>query len=214
MRKNFDGSLYLVIERSMIQKPFEDFLIEALQGGVTAVQLREKSGSTRDYIELAKRTLKILKPFQVSLLINDRVDVALAAQAHGVHLGQDDFPFSEARQILGKESIIGVTIESEEQVPALENEDIDYWGVSSVFPTETKKDISHVWGLEGLTRLRQKTSRTLIAIGGITIGNSQQVLQSGADGIAVVSAICRSEDPYKAAHDLSQTLRLARGSHE
>lgn len=182
----------------------EEVVLAAVRGGVKAVQLREKALSIREFIEEARRVKEILRPFDIPLLINDRVDVALAVEADGVHLGQEDMPWQMARKILGKEAIIGLSVEEWEDVLKAEEADVDYLGVSPVFATPTKRDTKGVWGLEGLKRIRSVSRHRLVAIGGLNAENAASVIEAGADAIAVVSAICAAADPFKAARSLGE----------
>ncbi len=149
------------------------------------------------------------------MIINDRVDVALASGADGVHLGQRDLPVREARRLLGRDAIIGLSVETPAQALDAESLDVDYLGVSPIFSTPTKPDAGAPWGLEGLRSLRARTRRVLVAIGGIDASNAESVLAAGADGLAVVSAICASADPEAAARRLRNVVdrfRMGQGT--
>ncbi len=211
MKRNIDWSLYLVTDE-MLSKPrtIDEVVRLAVQGGVTAVQLREKNSSTRQFIERAQQLLEFLKPFRIPLIINDRVDVALAVNADGVHIGQSDMPYELTRRLLGSEKIIGLSVETIEQVREAEHLDVDYLGVSPVFATPTKTDVLTQWGLEGLKKLRAITNKKLVAIGGINRTNAAEVIRAGADGIAVVSAICSAEKPEEAARELKTIIQQER----
>jgi len=199
--------LYLVTDRSLsLGRPLEEIVDAAVRGGVSAVQLREKTASTAEFISLALRLHAGLKPKRIPLIINDRVDVALVAGADGVHLGQDDMPYGEARRLLGPRAIIGLSVETEDQALEAERLDVDYLGVSPIFPTPTKTDTKTPWGLEGLRRLRERSRHSLIAIGGVNATNARQVIEAGADGLAVVSAICSALDPERAARSLRDII--------
>ena len=205
MKKQFDPRLYLVTDRTLMRgRTLEAVITAAVAGGVTAVQLREKTCCTREFVLLARRLKKILTPLKTALIINDRLDIVLAADADGLHLGQDDLPLSDARRLLGTDKIIGLSLENLQQLqdPALTQ--ADYLGASPIFLTSTKSDTKGAWGLDGLRQLRQQTSLPIVAIGGIHQGNAAQVLAAGADGIAVVSAICGAPDIHAAAHQLRQ----------
>lgn len=203
MKDSCDFRLYLVTDRALsLGRPLEWVVKAALRGGVTAVQLREKACSVDEFVELARRMMDILQPFGAPLIINDRVDVALEVGAAGVHLGQGDMDPGEARNRLGRDAVVGLSVEADEQADTAEKLDIDYLGVSPIFPTPTKTDLKTAWGLEGLRRLRPRSRHRLIAIGGINSGNAADVIRAGADGIAVVSAICSAQDPEAAAREL------------
>lgn len=209
--KAIDWSLYLVLERSMIKgRSLEEFLVEAVLNGVGVVQLREKESSAREFLEIARVVRDILAPYKVPLLINDRLDVAVASGAHGVHLGQSDMPYREARKMLGGKAIIGLTVSTMDEVRLCEDFDVDYLGVSAIFPTPTKSDVKHIIGLEGLKKMRKISRHTLIGIGGINAGNAGEVIKAGADGIAVVSAICASTNPAKSAAELSSIIKKSK----
>lgn len=201
------GRLYLVTDRSLtLGRPLEQVVARAVQGGVSAVQLREKEAATRSFVEAARQMKALLAPYGVPLLINDRVDVALAVGAAGVHIGQEDLPYPLARRLLGPQAIIGLSVETEAQVVAAEAYDVAYLGVSPIFPTPTKKDTHGSWGLTGLARVRRLSRHSLVAIGGLNVGNAAAAITAGADSIAVVSAICSAEDPREAAAELSAAV--------
>jgi thiamine-phosphate pyrophosphorylase len=209
----FDFGLMLVTDRRLAGgRPLEDIVEAAVRGGVTAVQLRDKESPTRESLELARRLLARLDRAGLPLIVNDRADIALAAGAAGVHLGQDDLPVREARRLLGPGAIIGLSIETPEQAAAAEAWDVSYLGVSPVYATPTKTDTKPPWGLDGIRRLRALTRRTLVAIGGIHAGNAADVLAAGADGLAVVSAICAAPDPEAAARRLREIVDAARAA--
>ena len=206
----FDWSLYLVTDRRMIgQRSLADVVAAAVRGGVTAVQLREKECGTREFIKLARALKAVLVPLGVPLIVNDRADVALAACADGVHVGQSDMDCRDARRLLGPSAAIGLSVENLDQVETAPPE-ADYLGVSPVFSTATKTDTAPEWGLAGLAALRRATRRPLVAIGGIHSGNAASVIRAGADGIAVVSAICAAADPELAARTLRREIGLGR----
>ncbi len=210
--KKIDLSLYLVTDRRMLKGlTLTELVGKAINGGVSVVQLREKDSSSREFYELALALKKIM-PGDVPLIINDRVDIALAAGADGVHLGQSDLPVKIARELLGPEAIIGLSVENLEQLEEARNLPVDYLAISPVFPTPTKTDFSSpaAWGLEGLGQARSLTNLPLVAIGGINEENAAEVVGAGADGLAVVSAICASPDPEQAARALKEKIEQAR----
>ena len=207
MKPRADWRLYLVTDRSLIgNRSLDDVVLEAVRGGVTAVQLREKECSTRDFVAWARRLSAILRPLSIPLLINDRVDVALAAGVAGVHIGQSDMDYSDARRLLGPDALIGLSVETPQQAHAAESWDCDYLGVGPIFPTATKSDAAPAWGLAALRELRRVSKHQLVAIGGIGRGNARQVIAAGADGLAVVSAICAAADPCAAAAGLRRAI--------
>lgn len=194
--------LYLVTDQACLRgRNLTDVVLAAVQGGVSCVQLREKQGSTRDFVALAQALQSALKPFAVPLVINDRIDVALACGAAGVHLGQSDMPVAMARQMLGPDVFIGLSVETPADVQRAQLESVDYLGVSPIYPTPTKQDTAPPWGLDGLRQVRGMTELPLVAIGGIHLQTAAPVLASGADGLAVVSALCGADDPKAVAQD-------------
>jgi thiamine-phosphate pyrophosphorylase len=207
-----DYSLYLVTDRELSRcRTTVDIVREAVAGGVTCVQLREKNGGTRKFIEEARALLTLLRPLGVPLIINDRVDVALAAGADGVHLGQQDMPISDARRLAPPGWIIGVSAESLADAIRAEKEGADYIGASPVFATPTKTDTAPPLGLEGLRTIRAAVKIPLVAIGGIQLKNAQNVIRAGADGLAVVSAIVAADSPRAAAAALRREIDAANG---
>ncbi|WP_411821604.1 thiamine phosphate synthase [Leptospira sp. 'Mane'] len=196
---------YLVTDRGLcLFHTLETIIANSVSGGVKLVQLREKDSNTKDFINLAIRIKTLLKGTNIPLLINDRIDVALAAEAEGIHIGQSDMPPILARKILGDSAIIGLSVESMEDFENIPPEaKIDYLGVSPIFSTSTKTDTKSPWGIEGLKLLRSKTDLPLVAIGGIGEINAKQVIEAGADSLAVVSFLCSAEYPEKRAKFLS-----------
>jgi len=199
--------LYLVTNRMLCgQRTVEEVVFMALQGGATCIQLREKNASTRDFVEEAQRIKAVMAPFRALLIINDRIDVALAVGADGVHIGQQDMPCEIVRKLMGPRALIGLSVETWEDLERAAMLDADYLGVSPVFETPTKTDTKGHWGLEGLRRIRTATRLPLVAIGGLNTANAADVIRAGADSIAVVSAICAADDPYQAARELSAII--------
>jgi thiamine-phosphate pyrophosphorylase len=188
-----------------------DIVREAVMGGVTCVQLREKSATTREFIREAISLQPLLKQHKVPLIINDRLDVALAVGADGVHLGQQDMPLTMARAIVADRMIIGVSAESVADARAAEREGADYIGVSPIYDTPTKSDTAAALGLEGLVEIRRTVGIPLVGIGGLGRDNAAAVIRNGADGIAVVSAIVSAGDPRAAAGELLGVIEGARG---
>jgi len=203
----FDLSLYLVTDRPLsLGRNMEWIVEEAVKGGVTMVQLREKECSTREFIDLAKRLKYKLAPYQVPLIINDRVDVALAADADGIHIGQSDMPYDLARRLLGRYKIIGLSVENMDQVYEANRFEVDYIGISPVFSTPTKTDTATPFGLEGIRQVMAISKHPAVGIGGINGENASAIMQAGANGIAVVSAICSANNPREAAFALKNKL--------
>jgi thiamine-phosphate pyrophosphorylase len=211
MKPAVDWSLYLVTDRPLLGgRSLEGVVEAAVRGGVTVVQLREKDCSTRDYLDLGWHLKKLLEPFGVPLIIDDRVDVALVVGASGVHIGQSDMPYHEARRLLGPDAIVGLTVDTFDDAFEAATWDVDYLGISPVFETPTKTDTGPAWGLEGVKRLRRASQHVLIGIGGINAANAGGVIRAGADGVAVVSALCAAPDPREAARELAAAVAEAR----
>jgi len=199
--------VYLVTDRGLCRnRTLADVVLQAVQGGVAYVQLREKDISTRLFVEEAIAIKKILKPHSVPLIINDRIDVALACDAEGVHIGQDDMPYTIARKLMGTKAIIGLSVEDWKDVEECQKLDVDYIGVSPIFTTPTKTDTKGAWGLDGLAKIKTFSRHPLVAIGGISEANATDVIAAGADCIAVVSAICAASDPAAAALNLKNII--------
>ena len=188
--KRFNLRLYLVTDEHCLPpgRNFFDAVEEALQAGVTLVQYREKNGQGKGMLEKARKLIALCHKYNVPLLVNDRLDIALLSGADGVHLGQDDIPVAEARRLAGEGFLIGATAHNVEEALAAEAAGADYLGCGAVFATHTKKDTVPL-GLDGLQAIRQAVRIPIAGIAGITTENYQQVLATGADGVAVVSAI-------------------------
>lgn len=206
---NFDLGLYLVTDRSLSKgRPIEWIVEEAVKGGVTMVQLREKNCSTHDFVQLAVKIKQILTPYKVPLIINDRLDVVLAADADGLHIGQSDMPYRKAREILGYNKIIGLSVETIQQAKEANGLDVDYIGISPVFTTGTKTDINTPLGLDGIQKISSFTKHPMVGIGGIHAGNAKAVIDAGANGVAVVSAIVSAINPAEASQIIKQQIAL------
>jgi len=200
---SIDWSLYLVTDRTVVgNRSLIVAVEEALKGGVTVVQYREKHASTRVMLEEALALSRLCRSYNVPFLVNDRIDIALAVDADGVHLGQDDMPPAIARRILGSEKIIGLTVHNEEELVEAESQKVDYLSFAPVFATSTKPDHKTPLGIEGVAQLASKVSLPCVAIGGIKEHHVEMLAQTGIDGICVVSAILGSENPEKSARRL------------
>lgn len=199
--------LYLVTDRALsLGRDLEWVVGEAVKGGVSMVQLREKDMDTRGFIDLGSRLLRLLRPLGVPLIINDRVDVALAVDTDGVHIGQSDMPYETARRLLGPDKIIGLSVENMDELRQAESLDVDYVAVSPVYSTATKTDTAAPFGLDGLREAVRLTRHPVVAIGGMNENTAPAVFAAGADGIAVVSAICSAPDPAAASARLLSSL--------
>ena len=199
--------LYLVTDRPLsLGRDIEYIVREAVEGGATIVQLREKECPTGEFVALARRLKALLTPLGVPLIINDRVDVALAADADGVHIGQSDMPYEDARRLLGYDKIIGLSVENFEDLERANALDVDYIGISPVYGTPTKSDTAEPFGLEGLRKAVRMSVHPTVAIGGMNVGTIGEVIAAGADGVAVVSAICSAPSPREATRELREVI--------
>jgi thiamine-phosphate pyrophosphorylase len=177
-----------------------------IAGGADIIQLREKGGSTRRMIEVAKRMVAVCREAGVPLIVNDRIDVALAADADGVHLGQSDFPIPLARELLGKDKLIGGSAATLEEARICLLEGADYIGFGPVYVTGSKTDAGPVSGPAVLKQVVETIPLPIIAIGGITADNVAEVMRAGAYGVAVISAVCCQIDPGGATRALREAL--------
>lgn len=192
-------SLYLVTDGGV--KDIDGFCIkveQALRGGVTLVQLREKTATSREFYDLALRVKALTDRHKIPLIINDRLDIALAVDADGVHIGQEDLPVAVARKLLGPGKILGATAATVVDAVKAQEDGADYLGSGAVYPTGTKPGKA-ILPMETLAKIKQAVHIPVVAIGGITADNLGAVRQSGVDGVAVVSAIMDSDDPTEAA---------------
>ena len=202
-KRKINYSLYLVTDRSLSRdRSTFEIIRAAVAGGVTCVQLREKNCSTLEFIQEALTIRDFLVRKRVPLIINDRLDVAMAVAADGVHLGQSDMPLKMARDIAGTDLLIGISAESLEDAIEAAEGGADYIGVSPIYDTPTKTDTAPALGLHGLQDIRNAVDIPLVGIGGLNIENAGSAIKSGADGVAVVSAIVSADDPQSAASQL------------
>ncbi len=201
--KTIDWRLCLVADAQAAQGRYILRLIEqAVDSGVTLVQLRAKKLPTQDFLELALKTAKFLKSKNVPLIINDRTDIALACGAQGVHLGQEDLPLSYARKILGKKMRIGISVNTVKEAEEAEKGGADYLGVGPVYYTPSKRDLKTILGPSGLKVIREKVKIPILAIGGINAENARETMDCGVDGIAVISALMEAKDISEATRTL------------
>ena len=178
----------------------------AIAGGADTIQYRQKVGSTGEMIEIAKKMKRLCSEAGAMFIVNDRLDVAIAAEADGVHLGQDDFPIPLGRELLGEGRIIGGSAATMEEARKCLSEGADYVGFGPVFPTTSKDDAGPVSGIDILKQVVKTISLPIIAIGGVGAGNIPDVMRTGAHGIAVISAVCCQDDPEQATRSLYQAL--------
>lgn len=201
-------SVYLVMDLSGHEgKSALDIARAALDGGVRMIQLREKKAPLARVIEEGKTLRELCLEYGVPFLVNDRVDVALALDADGVHVGQDDLPGSEARKLLGQDKIIGISAGTMAEAEWAMAQGADYLGVGAVYSTLTKGDAGAPIGTGLISEIKQRWPHiSMVGIGGIDASNAASVIQAGADGVAVVSAIVRQSDPCSAVRQLKQEV--------
>ena len=196
--KNIDLSLYLVTDNSDDVEKFLNTIEEAIKGGVSVVQIREKTADTLEFYNLALQVKEITTKYNVPLIINDRVDVALAIDADGVHVGQSDMPCDITRKLIGEDKILGVSAATIEEAKKAERDGADYIGTGAVFPTKTKDDAPSITK-EDLKEITESINIPTVAIGGITLENASQLKDTGIAGLSVVSAIMSSDNPKKSS---------------
>jgi len=205
--KTIDWRLCLVADSEAAGSRNLIYIIrEAVDAGVTLVQLRGKNLNIRAFLDLAVQTSELLKSRNIPLIINDRLDIALACEADGVHLGQEDLPLPIARKIIGKERLIGISVNTVTEAEESESEGANYIGVGPIFYTPSKKDLRSILGFEGLKTIRNKVKIPILAIGGIKAENARGVIASGANGIAVISSIMDAKDITKATRTLLEVI--------
>ena len=205
---SFPYQLYLVIsEADCAGKNFLEVAEQAILGGVDIIQLREKNSSTSSFLQKARQLIEITEKYNIPLIINDNIEVAEKVNAAGIHVGNSDAsPVDLKQQTLIQNKMIGYSIEYLSQLENEQTSVSDYLGISPVFKTSTKTDTITEWGLGGVAKIRSLTDKPLVAIGSIHLGNAREVIQAGADCIAVVSAICSAPHPQKAAYELKNEI--------
>ncbi|MCE5264145.1 MAG: thiamine phosphate synthase [Deltaproteobacteria bacterium] len=210
IEKKMDYTLYLVTDRRWLgERSLWEGVEEAILGGATIVQLREKEVSSREFLELAQKVKAVTDRYRIPLIVNDRIDIALAAGADGVHVGPEDLTVPVARKLLGKGKIIGASAATVGEALSLQAEGADYLGVGAVFPTATKQATDQV-SLEELREIKAALRIPVVAIGGIDVGNAVPVMATGVDGVAVVSAVMARKEIREAARQLFSLVRGAK----
>ena len=203
-REDIDYSVYLVTDRrDKTDDEFLSIIEEAIIGGTSIVQLREKTASTKEFYDLALKVKEITSKYDVPLLINDRIDIALAVDCEGVHIGQDDMPAGIARKIIGNDKILGVSASTVDEAIKAEEDGADYIGSGAVFPTATKDDADSV-SKEELKNIVDSINIPVVAIGGITLENANTLKDTGIAGFSVVSAIMSADNPKEASKELKK----------
>lgn len=198
---SLDLSLYLVTDNSDDVERFLNTIEEAIKGGTTVVQIREKTAETLGFYNLALKVKDITTKYNVPLIINDRVDVALAIDADGVHVGQSDMPCDVTRKLIGEDKILGVSAATIEEARKAEKDGADYIGTGAVFPTQTKDDAPKITK-DDLKEIVESIDIPVVAIGGITLENAHELNDTGIAGLSVVSAIMSSDNPKKSSEEL------------
>ena len=199
--------MYLVTDRNVLKgRKLVEAIEESIKGGAGIVQLREKNVSSREFLNIAKAVKSITDKYDIPLIINDRLDIALAVNASGVHLGQEDIPCKKAREILGEDMIIGVSAHNLEEALKAEEDGADYIGCGAVFNTSTKKDTTNI-KIGDIKKIREHINIKMVAIGGISEKNINQLEGTGIDGVAVVSAILSKDDIKKATEELLEFIQ-------
>jgi thiamine-phosphate pyrophosphorylase len=207
-----DPTLYVVLDRTAARgRDLDDLLAAVIDGGCRMVQLREKDWPSGRLLPLARRLRERCGRTGVTFVVNDRVDLAVAVEADGVHVGQDDLPARDARPLLRAGMLLGVSTHDVEQARAARADGADYVAVGSMFATATKPDF-HLVGPALIRKLRGEIRVPLIGIGGVTHDNVAEVVRAGADGVAVISAVCAAPDPEKATRRFVELIRGVRAA--
>jgi thiamine-phosphate pyrophosphorylase len=207
-KKSIDYRLYLVTDRNVLgNRDLIQSVEEAIQGGATVVQLREKNCSSLDFYNLAVQLKEVTSKYGVPLIINDRLDIALAVKADGLHIGQEDLPLTVVKTIVGDDMIIGVSANTLEEALLAEKKGADYVGIGAVYPTDTKLDADYVT-LDDLRSIRKAISIPIVGIGGINEENVVEVMGTNIEGVAIVSAILGKQDIKHATEELLKKITI------
>lgn len=202
-----DYSLYVITDKKLGNGVIEETVRRAITGGATIVQYREKCSDTAEMVCVATQVHKITKAAGIPLIINDWIDVALAVDAEGVHVGQEDMSSSVVRKIIGARKLLGVSVKTVSEASSAVKDGANYLGVGDIFGTTSKDNAGEPIGLEMLKKIAESVSIPIVGIGGITKINAGSVIESGADGIAVISAIIGNPDPEKEARELLAIIK-------
>lgn len=209
--KPIDLSLYVLTDAKLARgRSHEDVVAAALRGGATVIQYREKNATTRQLIEQATRLRALCRAYHVPFIVNDRVDIALAVEADGVHVGPDDMPVALARQLMGRDKIVGASAGTVEEARAAIADGADYLGVGAIFATATKADAGEPIGLAGLQQIVRVSTVPVVGIGGINASNAASVIHAGANGVAVISAVVSADDVERATRELKAIIEQAK----
>ena len=207
--KKLDLSLYVITDENLIKKDIGKAVEKAIKGGATVVQYRAKEKDSRTMYKEAQEIKKVCDKYNIPLIINDRVDIALAVNADGVHVGQEDLDVEVVRRIIGFDKIVGLSTKNLKQVKEANHLPVDYIGFGSIFPTETKKD-AKLSGIENLKKAIEISLVPVVAIGGINLSNVDEVLNAGCTNIAVVSAVFKGKDIEENARKLKSKIKKGR----
>jgi thiamine-phosphate pyrophosphorylase len=207
----FDLAVYLITDPVLVGvRGVLETVEAAIAGGATMIQLRDPEAKTRPLVEEARAILALTRAADIPFIVNDRIDVALATGADGVHVGQADMTVADARKLIGPEPLLGLSITSEADLDVSDLNGVDYLGVGPVFQTSTKPDAAPPINVGGLEAIATRTRIPIVAIGGLHAGNAADAIAAGASGIAIVSAICAAPDPEAATRELVEIVREAR----
>ena len=216
MRERKVGKLHVLTD-TLLQSRFSHIELtkQAIAGGADAIQFRHKQGSTREMIQVATEMKRLCNEKRVIFIVNDRIDIAIASEADGVHLGQDDFPIPLARKLLGDNRIIGGSAATMEEAKKCLSDGADYVGFGPVYSTGSKDDAGPVSGIDTLRKIVETIPLPIIAIGGVDKGNTPEVMKAGAHGVAVISAVCCKENPEEATKGLYEAMHSGKpgGNH-
>jgi thiamine-phosphate pyrophosphorylase len=209
-RPQFDPTLYAIADATVLRsRDAPGLLAKAIAGGVTAVQIRAKELTDEEFRSFASELVAVTRRHKIPAIVNDRVEATLSLQADGVHLGSEDKPVPDARRLLGERAIIGVTAHSLDEVVAAGDLGIDYLGFGSIFPSPSKA-VDTIQGVDGVRRARELTRLPIVAIGGITVERTAEVIEAGADGVAVISGLWGAEDPGSRAKEYIDAIARGR----
>ena len=210
--QNINWSLYAILDKEYAkERSLARLAEEAIQGGAGILQLRNKISASDEFYSDALKIREVTQHFKIPLIINDRLDIALAAKADGVHLGQDDLPFPEARKLLGNQMILGASVHDHEEFEIALKGNPDYLGVGTIYPSSSKTELQST-GIKIIEQLRLKTRLPLIAIGGITVENLEPAIRAGADGVAVISDLFTKQDIRGRAKEFVKRVKQVKDS--
>jgi thiamine-phosphate pyrophosphorylase len=204
--------LYVILDAALITSSERECAASLAEAGVRLLQYRDKSASSRKYLDSSRKLAEALRPQGVSFFVNDRPDVAFLAWASGVHVGQDDLDVEQARLVVGRDKLVGVSTHNLEQFERASESSADYIAVGPIFDTSTKTNPDPVVGIDFIRKVRSRTAKPIVAIGGITLERAAVVIEAGADSVAVISGILGAPDPAQRARQYIETLASAKRS--